>query len=188
MVDVDTSGFDEAIASVEALGADLEPIVGEQVADEADNLVEMIENKIKSKGLVDSGELLASFHANQAGASTWVIWSSADHAMPIEEGASPHEITPDTAPFLAFRPENPSEYSEVINDDGWVTLDRVGHPGNKPYRYILEAQSQWKPVAMIQISKSVDRAIRAAGFSRARALDDPGGMPGGIGGPDFIDG
>lgn len=208
MVDVDTSEIDEAIASVEALGETIPIQTRKTVEDEVDNLVDAIQRNAEAKGLRDTGELIASFDSAPSGGSRWTIWSSAEHAMPLEEGASPHPITPDDARLLAWEPESSGDYptmktAEALSmhssggdapnawydaDAGMVFSVGVSHPGNEAYHYIRDAQTEWKPIAMIQVSNAVDTAIRAAGFSSARAMDDIGGMPMDLGGPGFIDG
>lgn len=200
MVDIDNAEIKQAQASILALGANLERKVPSAVEDEVDALIDAIEMKIKNKGLVgdpddkpDQEPLVASFQSSASGSSQWTIFSTAEHAMAIEEGAKPHRIEPKDAALLAWEPENPSAYPTKDEaegrpttwydpDDGMVYSTGVSHPGNDAYHYVAEAQAQWAPIAHIQIEQSVQAAIVEAGFK-------PSSSGGGLDSdPDFMGG
>lgn len=187
MATIDKAEIKQAQASVLALGANLERKVPNEVENEVNKLINAIEEKIVEKGLVGDPSdkpgqppLVASFRKNQSGNNEWTIYSTAEHAMALEEGASPHTIEPDNANLLAFVPDDPSKYpqkSNVMTSDGYALTDswydpekgmvfatKVDHPGNKEYNYISEAQARWYPIAHININSAVKNSIRQAGF------------------------
>lgn len=203
MADIDTSELDDVQRDLAALEVNLRRKVPSAVEDEVENLIEAIQNKIVQKGLVGDPSdkpgqppLVASFKKNSSGSSEWTIYSTAEHAMAIEEGASPHRIEPDDAALLAWEPESPAAYptkDEIEGfpqtwydpDDGMVYSTGVSHPGNEAYHYIAEAQAQWAPIAHIQIEQAVQAAIVQSGFKpssgRGGGLDsDPDFVGGGL--------
>lgn len=201
MATIDTFEIKKAQANLLALGANLERKVPSAVEDEVETLLEAIVQKIKQKGLVGDSDdkpsqppLVSSFKKNKSGSSQWTIYSTAEHAMALEEGASPHRIEPDDAALLAWEPENPADYPTKEEAEGrpntWYDPDAgmvfstgVGHPGNEAYHYIAEAQAGWAPIAHIQIEQAVQQAIVEAGFKpstgRSGGLDSD---------PDFVGG
>jgi hypothetical protein len=196
----DKADIKQAQASLLALGANLERKVPSAVEDEVDALIESIEDKIVQKGLVGDPSdkpgqppLVASFKESSSGSSRWTIYSTAEHAMALEEGADPHRIEPKNAVMLSWVPENPSDYPKKGDpdrgktyydpDSGMVFSTGVDHPGNDEYAYITEAQAAWAPIAHVQIEESVKDAIVEAGFKPS------GGGGGRLGSdPDFLGG
>lgn len=91
--------------------------------DLAEKLADLIRAKILSKGLVRSGDLLASVGVAAHGV-TAEAYDDSDHAAPLEEGAVAHDIP---------------------NSFGWgVTLH---HPGNRAYRFVQEAGDDLIPLS-----------------------------------------
>lgn len=191
----------EAQASIMALGVNLERKVRSAAESEVDALITAIESQIAQKGLVGDPSdkpgqppLVASFKSNASGASEWTIYSTAEHAMALEEGADEHDIEPKNALYLSWVPDNPADYptkepGESIPADAWydpttgrVYSTGVEHPGNDGYHYIRDAQIGWYRIAHATIDSAVDRAILDSGFNRSTGggdlIRDPDWMSG----------
>jgi hypothetical protein len=65
-------------------------------------------------------------------------YSSAPHALPIEKGASPHEITGN--PFLRFPNRTAARKQAVTGKSAKMIVTRsVNHPGNKAQPFLRPA-------------------------------------------------
>lgn len=182
MARVDTSEIDDVQEDLKDLWDNVPSDVEDKVEEEVDNLLEAIITEIEKKGLrgdpsdkPDQPPLAASFQANRAGGSEWIIYSTAEHAMPLEQGADPHRIEPKNVDLLSWVPENPADYPTIDEievfpqtwydpDDGVVYSTGVTHPGNRAYKYVLDAQSSWAAIAKIRIDQTVREAIIRSGF------------------------
>ncbi len=172
MAEVDTDGFDDAMAKIHRLGDNLETNLEDDVGRMVDQLIFDIETEISRQGLVESGELMNSFSKRRWNRKFWHITTSAEHAEPIDEGASPHPIAPRNAPVLAFQPENPAAYAGNPSFDpesGYVFTDYVEHPGNRPYNYLGKALQAWQGSTLqLGMRPPVRREIYKAGFKPGR--------------------
>lgn len=167
MVDIDLSELDRVQRKLDRLEENLEKETRREVDRQVGALIRAIREEIIAEGLVETGELLASFESQQDGKSHWIIYSTADHARPLEEGASPHTIEPDRAQVLSWIPENPADYPEHYDPEtGRVYIDSVNHPGNRAYRYILGGQEDWAPIMRLEVETVVHSAIIESGFRR----------------------
>jgi len=193
----------EAQAALLQLDQNIEFSVNSAVDESVDNLIGDIERVINEMGLVGDPSdkpgqppLVSSFKSQGSGSGEWLIYSTAEHAMAIEEGADPHPITPNASgTLLSWIPENPGDYpskkpDETVPGGTWYDPEKgvvfstgVQHPGNDGYGYIDQAQTQWWRFAQPKIGAAVDRAIITSGF-----------RPAGRGGgglnrdPDFVGG
>lgn len=166
MADIETEGFDEAIANVQQLSDNLEDGLARHIDDEVERLKRAIRQEIKRQGLVDTGDLLASFIAKRTSDSSWTVYSTEEHADYLEFGTSEHTIRPDEAQVLAFEPENPAQYGDNYDPEtGYVYATVVEHPGNEPYNFVENAQRAWAAGLTIGLRGAVRKEIVKAGFS-----------------------
>jgi hypothetical protein len=171
MADVDTDGFDDAMAKIQRLGDNLDDGLNDDIGRMVDQLIFDIQAEISRQGLVDSGELVNSFSKRRWNDKFWHVTTSAEHAEPIDEGAGPHTITPRNEPVLAFQPENPAAYAgnpSYDPDSGYVFTEYVEHPGNRPYNYVGKALQRWETTLALGIEPKVKREIYKAGFKPGR--------------------
>jgi hypothetical protein len=185
-VEIDASEIDDAVDNLARLGNNLRDDVPEKVDDQVSKLRNQIVKEIEQKGLVgdpndkaDQVPLAASFNKNKAGGSEWVIYSTADHSMAIEEGAQPHRIEPENVDLLSWVPEDPSKYPHKTGDkyipvETWYDPEKgrvfstgVNHPGNDAYHYVRDAQIKWSVQWYITMDNTVKEAILKAGFRRS---------------------
>jgi len=173
MAEVDTDGFDHAMARLFRLGENSQTHLHDDVGRQVDQLIEDIQREIVRQGLVDSGELYNSFSKRRWNAHYWHVTTSAEHAAPIDEGSSRHIITPLRAEKLAFKPENPAKYADSDSasfdpDSGYVVTEFVDHPGNREYNYVGKALQRWETTLALGMRGPVRREIQKAGFKPGR--------------------
>lgn len=171
MAEVDTDGFDKAMAKIHRLGNNLDTNLNDDVGRQVDQLIEDIQREISRQGLIDSGELYNSFSKRRWNDHYWHITTSAEHAIPLDEGSSGGIITPRNASQLAFKPDNPSKYAgnpSFDPDSGYVFAESVDHPGNREYNYIGKALQRWESTLELGMRGPVRREIQKAGFKPGR--------------------
>lgn len=190
--EVDADELNEAIASVQALGSNIEADYHDLIEEKAGDLEEGIRRWIGKKGLIShDGEgtpLVESFYVRRMGLSSWKVASEAEHAMPLEEGSQRHAITPNEKDLLSWVPENPNDYPTkeaqtpiTMLEDGdtasglttWYDPEEgrvysvgVMHPGNRPYEYITTAQANWQGQLGIDLRTEANKILVKSGFSR----------------------
>jgi hypothetical protein len=101
--------------------------------DLAEKLADLIRAKILAKGLIRSGDLLASVGVAAHGV-TAEAYDDSDHAAPLEEGAVGHFIP---------------------NSFGWGVS--LWHPGNHPYRFVQEAGEDLIPLSGEIVARHMPR-------------------------------
>lgn len=140
-VELRTRGFDELDRRLELAVSRLRAKLSQLISHHS----RLLQVHVKKNAPVDTGELRNSIERAHAGLQA-MVYSTADHAKPIEFGADPHEITPDKAGALAFFWEKVGEH---------VVFAQVDHPGNKPHRFMRRAIDQQWP----QIEQSAKRVV-----------------------------
>jgi len=164
MADIETEGFDKAIASVEQLADNLDEGLASHIDDEVERLRSVIRAEIQRQGLVDDGDLLASFKVERTG-NSWSVYSTEAHASYLEFGTTEHTIRPDDAAVLAWQPENPAQYGDNYDPEtGYVYMAAVDHPGNKAYNFVENSQRAWAADLTIGLRSAVRKEILKAGF------------------------
>lgn len=106
----------------------------------------LLQINAKKNAPVDSGELRRSIKRMQKGMEA-MVYSDAEHAAPIEFGADPHEIRPNSAGALHF-------FWQKIGRE--VFFGQVDHPGNKAQRFMRRAINETWP----QLRKSAKRIMK----------------------------
>jgi hypothetical protein len=181
-VNIDASELDDVLDNLERLKQDVPARSYKFGATAAQDLFNKIIKNIEwifdgrhTDRKPEQDQLLESFDLRR-GTTRNIIQSTAPHALPLEDGASPHEITPNDADLLAIPASDLSvgTYGGAIAhlDDvsggesgNYLLTESVDHPGNKAYNYILSAQMAWnegylKP----KLPREMRRAITRAGF------------------------
>lgn len=181
MARVDTSELDDVIDNLARLDESISRKTREETAKQTRQLVRDIRETIISMGLVgdpsDKNQvaLKDSFEATNRGTGKFGVRTTAPHAAAIEEGSEPHPIEPNGDYLLSWEPEKSSRWRGVMTEgkslydkeSGRVFIDAVSHPGNDGYHYIRTAQEKWKPLLGKEINRSVEQALRQAGFTRS---------------------
>lgn len=189
--DVDLSRAFSDIDRTKAKTRGFEEIVRDKVDDAveetAEEFREEVKRQIKASDIdSDTGELLESWRVQRVGRSAYRVRSTADHAIFLEVGTSPHTITADEG-WLKFEPEpgTASQYPErTFNEEdgfdfgepglivdprdplasgeamGDYVAKSVQHPGNEAYRYFLEAgkSRDWGQVLGNKVQRAVVEA------------------------------
>lgn len=182
-VNIDTSELDDALDNLEALeqNAKAQGLAFGQKA--AQVLFRKILTNIKrifrgahGNRKPEQDQLLESFDL-RLGTTRAIIESSAEHAMALEQGASPHEITPDTADLLAIPASDLSfgayggaiaELDDVSGGEAgnYLLTESVDHPGNGAYKYVYISQLQWAETYLKpNLPREMRRAITRSGFT-----------------------
>lgn len=109
----------------------------------ADSL-DKLESRVKTKTPVKTGELRDSIHQGEVTKPRpnhykGTVESSLEYAAPIEYGAAPHEISPNSKEALAF--------------DGEVR-EHVMHPGNEPHHMFHRGGSEFEQLDAERIARA----------------------------------
>jgi len=196
-IDLDMN-LSEAMGEIEELESDIQILRGkvQQEVDEAvritaKNFRDEVQTQIKKSDIeTRTGELLNSWKVRPKGLAQYEVRSTADHAVFLELGTTPHTITGSDG-WLKFIPEDPTPYPERnfsedndgevtgdFNEDGLVVshLDplsdaeagtyfaqSVQHPGNEAYGYFQNAYDKkpWKIYLNNRIRDRIERVVQA---------------------------
>lgn len=165
--DVNISEF---IGDLEKLENDLEVFKGrlrEEMDDAVREIAEEFRDEVKahiraSRIESDTGELMNSWKVVPKDPAHYQVRSTAGHAVYLELGTRPHEITGN--PDLVFEPE-PGTLDlypdSAIMEDGWVRMNRVEHPGNDTYAYFKGAYERrnWQDKLDNKIKRRINRLV-----------------------------
>ena len=119
-----------------------------------------IEANIVAQGLVESGDLAGSgrVFAETAHGSTVGFGQGLDYAASLENGSVSHVITSSSPWGLYFSPKEWVDSPVERNAAGYVNLNMVTHPGNRPYKFMRNGAEASMP-ALIEMFKVRLRAI-----------------------------
>lgn len=160
----------EAVGHIEEFEGDLDGIQG-RLQQEMDDAVretaddfrnEVVDQIRKSEIDRDTGELLNSWKVRPKGTAHYQVRSTADHAIYLEMGTTPHTI--EGNPLLYFEPEPGTldEYPDrYVTEDGMILIDEVDHPGNDEYGYFRDAYraKDWEDILRRRLEDAADRAL-----------------------------
>lgn len=161
------SELDATVAQYEELRGLIQQKMDEAVEKTAKDFRDEVQTQLEKSDIdVDTGELLNSWVVRPKGLARYEVRSTADHAVYLELGTRPHEITGSP---LIFEPEPGTLQNypdEVITDDGWVEIRKVQHPGNEAYGYFQNAydSKSWRTSLNNRLRKALDEAIEEAGL------------------------
>lgn len=173
-IDIDASELGEVKDNLFALDRNLsaeKPQLEFEFAQKmADEIEQSVLRNFDNTDTDDGTSLSDAFYVttNGSGAEITTRGTGADHAIPLEEGISPHVITGD--PWLAFQPENISDYPERLHaEGGYVVTDAVYWRPDKQetatgYKYILEAQNYWEQEVKRELPRKIRNAIVQSGY------------------------
>ncbi len=173
-VDIDASELDEVKDNLFALDRNLsaeKPQLEFQFAQKmADKIEQSVLRNFQNTDTDDGTSLSEAFYVttNGDGAEVTTRGMGVDHAIPLEEGISPHIIEGD--PWLAFQPEDVTNYPERLRaGGGYVVTDSVLWRPKKSetatgYEYILEAQSVWEQEVKRELPRKIRNAIIQSGY------------------------
>lgn len=118
-----------------------------------------IEANIVAQGLVKSGDLAGSgrVFGETAHGSTVGFGQGLDYAASLENGSEPHPITSSSPWGLYFSPKEWVDSPVERNADGYVNLNMVNHPGNRPYKFMRNGSEE----AMVPLVFMFMRRLRA---------------------------
>lgn len=123
----------------------------------------------------------------EGSARTRTLRSNAPHAAPLEIGrkgkfASRYRIpssddigqTPwNGSDGVSYQPENPAEYGDLVNEDGWVSFNYVNWSAfegdglsYEGYGYVESAQEDWDKNVRRDINRYLREAAKKAGYKR----------------------
>lgn len=178
-IDIDASELDDVVDNLARLGSNLEgdeqTLQQKEPSIMKDNILRSIRQNFENTRTSDEDtSLLDAFYITSGpyGKQITTAGTGADHALPLEQGISPHEISGN--PWLAFQPENIGDYPERYHaGGGYVVIDSVMWKPDKEetatgYKYVLQAQRLWDKSMKYRLPRKIQRSIVGAGFKRER--------------------